>query len=84
MQLIRHRPAAPLDRYIECFWCSHRDEPQDHGEHMLPSGNAQLVFALHEVPILWSRLLPAGKKSPRHPSAANPKSRHRHLQRRVP
>jgi AraC-like DNA-binding protein len=51
MELIRYRPAPPLDRYIECFWWSHRDEPQDHSEHMLPSGGAQLLFALHETPI---------------------------------
>ena len=52
MQLIRYRPAPPLDRYIERIWWSHRDEPQDHSEHMLPSGGAQLLFALHETPIL--------------------------------
>jgi AraC-like DNA-binding protein len=52
MQMSRYRPAPPLDRYIECFWWSHRDEPQDDSEHMLPSGGAQLLFALHETPIL--------------------------------
>ncbi|HEY2527225.1 MAG TPA: helix-turn-helix domain-containing protein [Xanthobacteraceae bacterium] len=52
MELIRYHPAPPLDRYIECFWWSHRDEPQHHSEHMLPSGGAQLLFALHETPIL--------------------------------
>ncbi|HEY2678673.1 MAG TPA: helix-turn-helix domain-containing protein [Steroidobacteraceae bacterium] len=52
MELIRYRPAPPLDRYIECFWWSHRDEPQDHSEHMLPSGGAQLLFALHETPLV--------------------------------
>ena len=51
MQLTRYRPAPPLDRYIECFWWSHRDGPQLHSEHMLPSGAAQLLFALHETPI---------------------------------
>jgi AraC-like DNA-binding protein len=53
MQMSRYRPAPPLDRYIECFWCSHREEPQDDSEHMLPSGGAQLLFALHETPILY-------------------------------
>jgi AraC-like DNA-binding protein len=52
LQLIRYRPAPPLDRYIECFWWSQRDERQNHPEHMLPSGGAQLLFALHETPIL--------------------------------
>jgi AraC-like DNA-binding protein len=52
MELIRYHPAPPLDRYIECFWWSRRDEPQDHSEHMLPSGGAQMLFALHETPIL--------------------------------
>jgi len=52
VNLIRYRPAPPLDRYVECFWWSRRDAPQDHSEHMLPSGRAQLLFALHETPIL--------------------------------
>jgi AraC-like DNA-binding protein len=52
MQLIRYRPAPPLDRYVECFWWSHRDESQHPSEYMLPSGAAQLLFALHEKPIL--------------------------------
>ena len=50
--MIRHRPAAPLDSYVECFWWSRRDQRQSSCEHMLPSGNAQLVFALHETPIV--------------------------------
>ncbi len=50
--MIRCRPAPPLDRHVECFWWSHRDEPQAAAEHMLPAGGAQLVFALHETPIL--------------------------------
>jgi AraC-like DNA-binding protein len=53
MQISRYRPAPPLDRYIQCFWWSHRDLPQADGEHMLPSGGAQLIFALHETPILY-------------------------------
>jgi len=52
MVLIRHRPAAPLDRYVEYFWWSRRDTPQLFHEHMLPSGSAQLVFALHDSPII--------------------------------
>jgi AraC-like DNA-binding protein len=52
MQMSRYRPAPPLDRYIECFWWSHRAESQDDSEHMLPSGGAQLLFALHGTPIL--------------------------------
>jgi hypothetical protein len=53
MTLIRYRPAAPLDRYVECLWWSQREAPQAYGEHMLPSGRAQLVFALHEMPIVY-------------------------------
>jgi AraC-like DNA-binding protein len=52
MQLIRYRPAAPLDRYVEWFWWSHRDQPQDHEEYMLPSGRAHLVFLLHDQPVV--------------------------------
>ena len=51
MSMIRYRPAAPLDSYVDCFWWSQRDAPQLHCEHMLPSGTAQLVFALHDEPI---------------------------------
>jgi AraC-like DNA-binding protein len=54
MPLMRYRPASPLDRYIDCFWWSHRNEAQHHGEHMLPSGGVQLLFALHQTPILCS------------------------------
>jgi AraC-like DNA-binding protein len=53
MRLIRHLPAPPLKRYIECFWWSHREQSQAHSEHMLPSGSAQLVFPLHERPMRW-------------------------------
>ena len=52
MPLIRYRPAPPLDSYVECFWWSERSAPQTCSEHMLPSGCAQLVFALHDTPIV--------------------------------
>jgi AraC-like DNA-binding protein len=67
MSLIRFRPASPLDTYVECFWWSERNDAQAYCEHMLPSGSAQLVFALHETPmvcrsassstspVIWSR-----------------------------
>ncbi len=51
MSLLRYRPAAPLDRYVECFWWSHRSVPQTYEEHMLPSGRAQLVIPLHATPL---------------------------------
>jgi AraC-like DNA-binding protein len=51
MRLIHYRPAAPLDTYVECFWWSPRDTPQRSCEYMLPSGNTELIFALHEAPI---------------------------------
>ena len=52
--MIRHRPAPPLDRYVDCFWWSQRDSPRDCPEHVLPSGAAQLVFLLHDAPIaVW-------------------------------
>jgi AraC-like DNA-binding protein len=52
MTLIRYRPHAPLDRYVECFWWSQRDQAEGFGEHMLPSGSVQMIFALHDAPIL--------------------------------
>jgi AraC-like DNA-binding protein len=61
MQLIRHHPGPPLSRYIDSFWWSERAMPQAYSEHMLPSGNAHLLFALHETPILCC---PAGSEKP--------------------
>jgi AraC-like DNA-binding protein len=84
MELIRYLPAPPLDRYIECFWWSHRGEPQDHSEHMLPSGGAQLLFALHETPIMcgpsasgnsvtWSGSIVHGSQSSYYVAGPKPK-----------
>jgi AraC-like DNA-binding protein len=75
MNLVRLRPSAPLDRYVECLWWSVRDEAQLVGEHMLPSGRAQLIFTLHDVPmvcrsgspaaapVMWSRGVVHGPQS---------------------
>jgi AraC-like DNA-binding protein len=52
--MIRYRPAAPLDVAIDCIWLSHRREHFASLEHMLPSGKAQLVIPLHELPIQWA------------------------------
>jgi AraC-like DNA-binding protein len=52
MVLLRHRPAPPLDGCVECFWWSRRDREQEFAESMLPSGQAQLVIALHDQPLL--------------------------------
>ncbi len=52
VSLLRYRPHAPLDRYVECFWWSQRDGAEVFGEHMLPSGSVQMIFALHDAPIL--------------------------------
>lgn len=52
--MIRYRPAPPLDAAIDCIWLSHRREPSQHWEHMLPSGKAQLVIPLHDSPIQWA------------------------------
>lgn len=56
MPLIRHIPALPLKRHVDCFWWSCRESAQSCREHMLPSGRAQWVIALHDDPILcWPR-----------------------------
>lgn len=55
MSILRYRPSAPLSNYVECLWWSQRDLPQLHGEHMLPSASAQLIFALHEAPYSWKK-----------------------------
>ncbi len=52
MELIRHHPAEPLARYVQFFWWARRDDPQEFCEHILPSGGVQMVFALHENPIV--------------------------------
>ena len=55
MTLVRYRPSAPLDRYVEWLWWSQRDLPQLHCEHMLPSASTQLIFALHDDAYRWRR-----------------------------
>lgn len=52
--LIRYRPPPPLDVAIDCIWLSHRSESSPECEHMLPSGKAHLVIALHDVPVTWT------------------------------
>jgi AraC-like DNA-binding protein len=52
MRLIRYRPTAPLDAYVECFWWSYRDQPQLFCERMLPSGHTHLIIALHDTSIV--------------------------------
>ena len=53
--MIRYRPPAPLDRYVEWLWWSRRDLPQLYCEHMLPSASAQLIFALHDEAYTWQK-----------------------------
>src|SRR3984957_4899790 len=84
MQLIRHRPAAPLDAYIEWLWWSRRDQAENSAEHMLPSGSAQLILTLHEAPItcrpnaasprsiVWSRGIVHGPQRSYYQSGAKP------------
>lgn len=52
--MIRYCPAPPLDIAIDCIWLSRRHEHFHDWEHMLPSGKAQLVIPLHELPIQWA------------------------------
>ena len=60
--MIRYRPAAPLDRHVQFFWWSQRDAPQDYCEHILPSGGVQLLFALHETPIVCLPSTPSARR----------------------
>ena len=46
--LLRYRPAAPLDAFIDCFWFSRGFLPQRRRERSLSSGRADLVFNLHD------------------------------------
>jgi len=51
--LLHYRPAFPLSAAVDCIWMSSREETFSNLEHMLPSGTAQLVIALHDEPIAW-------------------------------
>jgi len=51
--LLRYRPSLPLNAAVDCIWLSRREEAFGHLEHMLPSGTAQLVIALHDESIAW-------------------------------
>jgi len=55
--MVRYRPPAPLDSYIEWMWWSQRDVQQLYCEHMLPSASAQVIFALHDEPLTWRKNL---------------------------
>ena len=54
MSSLRKAPSAPLRPFIDCLWWSRRAAPTCVREHMLPTGTAQLVIALHDDPIRWS------------------------------
>ena len=54
MNIVRLVPAAPLDAVVAMLWWCRRIEPYMACEHLLPSGSAQLVIALHEQPISWA------------------------------
>lgn len=49
----RHRVSSPLKAIVDCIWVSNRETASTHSEHMLPSGKAHLIFALHDSPIRW-------------------------------
>lgn len=51
---IRYRPGPPLDAAIDCIWLTRRTAHAPACEHMLPSGQAQLVITLHDLPIHWA------------------------------
>jgi AraC-like DNA-binding protein len=55
MTILRKPPSPALRPFVDCLWWNRRSEPLAAGEHMLPSGTAQLVIALHDEPIAWSR-----------------------------
>jgi AraC-like DNA-binding protein len=49
--LFLHKPAAPLDRFIECLWHSAGYAPSHDRERVLPTGTVELVFNLRDDPI---------------------------------
>ena len=52
--MISYRPKAPLDVFVERIWWNDRARSSAHREHVLPSGKAQLVIALHDERLSWS------------------------------
>jgi len=52
--MIVYRPRPPLDLFVELLWWSRRAEASTAREHLLPSGKAQLVIALHHEPLTWA------------------------------
>jgi AraC-like DNA-binding protein len=59
MRYEEHRPAAPLDRYVECFWLARDDEPAParSPERVLPDGCVEWIFHLGDP---FCRFLPDG------------------------
>lgn len=51
---IRYPPSSLLNAAVDCIWMSRRREDAPDSEHMLPSGRANLVMALHDAPISWA------------------------------
>jgi AraC-like DNA-binding protein len=42
----RFRPGEQLAQFVECFWWSQREVPEEVEEHVLPSGKVQMVIPL--------------------------------------
>ncbi|HEV2700339.1 MAG TPA: helix-turn-helix domain-containing protein [Steroidobacteraceae bacterium] len=61
MPIVRYHPDAPLDRYVRFLWWSQRDTPQDYCEYIFPSGGVQLLFTLHETPIICWPSVPSAR-----------------------
>ena len=45
---VRHTPAAPLDAFVACLWSSEREALPHARERNLPTGRADLIFALRQ------------------------------------
>ena len=52
--LVRYHPSSLLTAAVDCIWLSRRRDDSPDFEHMLPSGNTNLIFALHDAPISWA------------------------------
>jgi AraC-like DNA-binding protein len=46
-------PSALLKAYVRTLWWSRREDDAPAGEHLLPTGSAQLVVALHDGTFAW-------------------------------
>ncbi|MDQ2865980.1 MAG: AraC family transcriptional regulator [Candidatus Eremiobacteraeota bacterium] len=54
LRVICIAPSGPTKAYVQTLWWNRREAGIPAGEHLLPTGSAQLVVALHDGTFAWS------------------------------